>query len=116
MELTTSSQTKKVIKLMTAIAVIGIMSTLCTVVASAVGAGGGAGDADTVNTYTNVMDIILTWVRRAGAAVGLFGAIILALGFKDDDASRKTAGVWTMIAGFAVYGIALGADTFHLFD
>lgn len=116
MKLTTSSQTKKVVKLMTTIAVIGIMSTLCTVVASAVGAGGGAGDAETVATYTNVMDIILTWVRRAGAAVGLFGAIILALGFKNDDADRKTAGVWTMVAGFAVVGIALAVDTFNLFE
>lgn len=111
MKLTTASQTKKYVKIVTAACVIGIVSTLCSIVASA----GGAGDAGTVQTYQNVWDIILTWVRRGGAAVGLFGAIMTALGFKDNDAERRTAGVWTMVAGFGVAGIALAVDTFDLF-
>lgn len=108
-----TSKTKKVIKSMSVLAALAVIFTLCTIGASAAG---GAGDAQTVQTYQNVMDIILVWVRRAGAAVGLFGAIILALGFKDNDPDRKTSGVWTMIAGFAVAGIALAVDTFNLFD
>lgn len=107
-----TSKTQKVIKTLSVMAVMAVMFTLCTICASAAG---GAGDAATVETYENVMDIILTWVRRAGAAVGLFGAIILALGFKDNDPDRKTSGVWTMVAGFAVSGIALAVDTFNLF-
>lgn len=106
---------KKIFKSLSVAAVMAAMFAICTVTASAA-ANGGAGDTQTVQTYQNVMNIILVWVRRAGAAVGLFGAIILALGFKDNDPDRKTSGVWTMIAGFAVAGIALAVDTFNLFD
>lgn len=105
---------KKIFKSLSVAAAMAAMFALCAVTASA--ANGGAGDTQTVQTYQNVMNIILVWVRRAGAAVGLFGAIILALGFKDNDPDRKTSGVWTMIAGFAVAGIALAVDTFNLFD
>lgn len=109
-----TSKTKKVIKSLSVMAVMAAMFTVCTVVASAAGNAQQA-DAAAVGTYETVIDFILVWLRRGGALVGLFGAVILALGFKNDDPDRKTAGVWTMASGFLVCAIAAAADMFNLF-
>ena len=61
------------------------------------------------------MDFILTWIRRIGAAVALFGAIILALALKKDDADQKENGIKTMVAGFVVWAITGAVDMFDLF-
>lgn len=114
----TSSKAKKVLKLMSVMATMTAMFALFTIVASA-----GAGDpstpagTDANAAYHTVMDFVIVWIRRAGAAVGLIGAVMFMLGLKDDgDSSRKTAGLWTMIAGFGVAAVALAADMFHLFE
>ena len=113
----TSSKAKKALKAMSVMMTMAVMCALFTVVASAGAGDPGAADANAVGAYHTVMDFILVWVRRAGAAVGLIGAIMFASGFKDEgDSSRKTAGLWTMIAGFAVAAVALAANMFHLFD
>lgn len=76
--------------------------------------GSGSGTADTA--YSNVMNFIVTWIRRLGAAVALFGGIMLALGFKDNDADSKEKGIKTMIAGFVVWAICAGISMFDLFS
>ena len=77
----------------------------------------GSGDAyDSDTAYQSVIYVILKWVRRLGAAVGLFGAIMLALAFKGNDADGKENGIKVMIAGFLVWAICAGAGLFHLFD
>ena len=76
--------------------------------------GSGSGTADTA--YENVMNFIVTWIRRLGAAVALFGGIMLALGFKDNDADSKEKGIKTMVAGFVVWAICAGIGMFDLFS
>lgn len=76
--------------------------------------GSGSGTADTA--YENVMTFIVTWIRRLGAAVALFGGIMLALGFKDNDADSKEKGIKTMVAGFVVWAICAGIGMFDLFS
>ena len=78
------------------------------------GSASGSGEADTA--YKNVMDVILIWIRRVGAAVALFGGIMLALGIKRDEADQKENGIKTMVAGFVVWAICGAVGLFHLFD
>ncbi len=78
------------------------------------GSASGSGEADTA--YQNVMNVIVTWIRRVGAAVALFGGVMLALGFKNDEATQKENGIKTMVAGFVVWAICGAVGLFHLFD
>lgn len=78
------------------------------------GAASGSGDADTA--YQSVINVILTWIRRIGAAVALFGGIMLALGLKREEADQKENGIKTMVAGFVVWAICGAVGLFHLFD
>ena len=73
----------------------------------------GSSSADTA--YKDVMTFITTWIRRLGAAVALFGAIMLALGLKRDEADQKENGIKTMIAGFVVWAICGALNLFDLF-
>lgn len=86
------------------------------------GAGGGAGahtgksgSSDADSAYQSVMDFIITWVRRIGAAVAFFGGIMLALSLKKHDADQKEDGIKTMVAGFVVWAICFAVDKFDLF-
>ncbi len=78
------------------------------------GAASGSGEAD--EAYQSVMNVIVTWIRRVGAAVALFGGVMLALGFKNDEATQKENGIKTMVAGFVVWAICGAVGLFHLFD
>ena len=82
--------------------------------APAAGAGSGSANADTA--YQSVMNVILTWIRRIGAAVVLFGAVMLGLGLKRDEADQKENGIKTMVGGFVVWAICGSVALFHLFD
>lgn len=83
------------------------------------GAGGGhtgkSGSSDADSAYQSVIDFIITWVRRIGAAVAFFGAIMLALALKKNDADQKEDGIKTMVAGFVVWAICFAVDKFDLF-
>lgn len=83
------------------------------------GAGGGhtgkSGSSDADSAYESVMDFIITWVRRIGAAVAFFGGIMLALALKKNDADQKEDGIKTMVAGFVVWAICFAVDKFDLF-
>lgn len=41
---------------------------------------------------------------------------MLALGFKNDEATQKENGIKTMVAGFVVWAICGAVGLFHLFD
>lgn len=81
------------------------------------GQGGGATSGSTAadTAYKNVMTFILTWIRRLGAAVAIFGAVMLGLALKKDDADQKENGIKTMIAGFVVWAICGAVSLFDLF-
>lgn len=61
------------------------------------GVAGAAPDADQM--WIAVVGAIQKWVNRLGAVVMLIGGIMFGLGWQRDDASAKSAGVTTMIAG-----------------
>lgn len=75
--------------------------------------GSGNNTADTA--YTSVVSFFLTWIRRVGALVAIIGAVMFGLAIKNNDAEQKQQGILTMIAGFVVWAICLGASMFDLF-
>jgi hypothetical protein len=85
------------------------------VAAAAPPAGGGSGSATADIAYQNVVNFFLVWIRRVGALVALIGGIMFGLSVKNNDGEQKQAGILTMVAGFIVFAIALGADMFDLF-
>lgn len=81
----------------------------------AAGGGGGSGSATADSAYQSVVNFFLVWIRRVGALVALIGGIMFGLSVKNNDGEQKQAGILTMVAGFIVFAIALGADMFDLF-
>lgn len=81
----------------------------------AAGGGSGSGSATADTAYQNVVNFFLVWIRRVGALVALIGGIMFGLSVKNNDGEQKQAGILTMVAGFIVFAIALGADMFDLF-
>ena len=81
----------------------------------AAGGGSGSGSATADSAYQKVVNFFLVWIRRVGALVALIGGIMFGLSVKNNDGEQKQAGILTMVAGFIVFAIALGADMFDLF-
>ena len=75
-----------------------------------------SGSSTADSAYENTMDFIITWIRRLGAAVALFGGIMLGLALKNNEADQKENGIKTMIAGFVVFAICGAVDMFDLFS
>ncbi len=75
-----------------------------------------SGSAAADSAYESTMDFILTWVRRVGAAVALFGVIMLALALKKKDPDSKEDAIWAMVAGFVVWAVVGAADMFDLYS
>jgi hypothetical protein len=78
--------------------------------------GSKSGSSTADSAYENTMDFIITWIRRLGAAVALFGGIMLGLALKNNEADQKENGIKTMIAGFVVFAICGAVDMFDLFS
>ncbi|HOA00020.1 hypothetical protein [Ruminococcus sp.] len=78
--------------------------------------GSKSGSSTADSAYENIMDFIITWIRRLGAAVALFGGIMLGLALKNNEADQKENGIKTMIAGFVVFAICGAVDMFDLFS
>ena len=68
------------------------------------------------SAYESTLDHFLTWVRRVGAAVAIFGAFAFALALKKKDPDSKEEAIWTMAAGFVVWSIVGAADMFNLYQ
>ncbi|WP_295068651.1 hypothetical protein [Ruminococcus sp.] len=78
------------------------------------GSKSGSSSADAA--YENTMDFIITWIRRVGAAIALFGGFMLALGLKNNEPEPKERGIMAMVAGFVVWAICGAVDMFDLFS
>ncbi len=74
-----------------------------------------SGSKSADSAYFKVVNFILVWLRRAGFFVALIGAVMLGFAIKGNDADGKERGVLTMIAGFLVAAICIGANMFDLF-
>lgn len=72
---------------------------------TAVYASGGSG-ADTTKIDTIINDVIVPWVQKLGLVIGFVGAIMFALGWRNDDADSKSRGIQTLISGFMAWGVA----------
>lgn len=64
--------------------------------------------------WNTLEEILTTWVARLGGVVIFIGAIMFALGWKDDDAAAKSRGVQTIISGAIVMAVAGMASLFFL--
>lgn len=105
--------------------VVFAMITLicCPVLATddpAVEEGGDASDLETAIDMGHqridvVIQWIVGWVAKIGLVVAFFGGIQVALGFMNDDADSKVAGMKTLAAGFMVYGICAAANSLFFF-
>jgi hypothetical protein len=91
---------------------------------AATGGGGGGGgfggnpaapNADADELFSGGMNLIAVWVGRAGIAMIFFGLIGLGWGMKDDDSTKKQAGIMGMIAGAVVLAVTGALDLFGIF-
>ena len=101
--------------LMPCSAAVAFPHTFIVAAAAPPAGGGGSGSATADTAYQNVVNFFLVWIRRVGALVALIGGIMFGLSVKSNDSEQKQAGILTMVAGFIVFAIALGADMFDLF-
>ncbi|WP_433946997.1 hypothetical protein [Paenibacillus sp. SN-8-1] len=67
-----------------------------------------------MDKFDSIIGVIATWLGRIGLVVAFFGAVQLALGFKQDDADGKVRGMKTLAAGFLVFGITQSLSLFGL--
>lgn len=84
--------------------------------AAAGGSAAPSGSATADSAYQSVINFFLVWIRRVGALVALIGGIMFGLAVKANDPDQKERGILTMVAGFIVFAIALGANMFDLFS
>lgn len=93
---------------------VGIKSICIAVVLMLVATSAYAADPVGMDKLDGVIDVIATWLGRIGLIVAFFGAVQLALGFKNDDADGKVRGMKTLASGFLVYGITMSLPLFGL--
>lgn len=62
--------------------------------------------------WTDVSNLMKTWVTRLGAVVMFVGGVMFGLGWKSDDAEQKSRGVSTIVAGGIVCAVAQAAANF----
>lgn len=66
--------------------------------------------------YQNIINFFIKWFRRIGVLVAFVGGIMFALAIKNNDAEQKQQGLMTLVAGFAVAALCVGASMFNLFE
>lgn len=62
--------------------------------------------------WDTIIGFVTPWITRLGGVVILIGAIEFGLAWKDDDATGKTKGMRTIIAGCIVFAVGLSSDIF----
>ena len=77
---------------------------------------GGMSNDTADSAYQNVVEFIIKWLKRAGFLLGFFGAAMLLMAMKNDDADGKQRGLLTMIAGFGLAALCIAAGMFNLFS
>lgn len=69
-------------------------------------------EATATTEFQSILTFIGRWIRRAGAAGMLFGAIMTALSIKDQNPATKANGVKYMAVGGMIWAIATIINTF----
>lgn len=87
------------------------MVMLCVVPMTAFATSGGDVGEE---LWTEVVNLLVKWVRRIGGAIAFVGAVTLGLGMKSQDAEQKQSGLNTIAAGLIVIGICSIALRFLL--
>lgn len=77
---------------------------------------GGVSNGTADSAYQSVVEFIIKWLKRAGFLLGFFGAAMLFMAMKNEDADGKQRGLLTLIAGFGLAALCIGADMFDLFS
>lgn len=57
--------------------------------------------------FNKTIDFIAGWINKFGFAIAFIGAVMFAMGFRNDDAEGKTRGLRTLVAGFIVAAVAM---------
>lgn len=73
-----------------------------------VAADAGAADAK----WDTIVGFITPWITKIGGLILLFGAVELAVAFKDDNADKKTSSIRFVVAGLIVIAVGLSSDLF----
>ena len=81
------------------------VTLLATNVCFALAEGAGNALTDPKTAVVDIVDNIIVWVAIAGAILGLWGGISLAMAIKDEDAQRKNQSVLALIAGIALVAL-----------
>lgn len=81
---------------------------LCMVMTASFCFAGSGADA----LWNTIAGLIETWVTRLGGVVFFVGGVLFGLGWKDNDASQKSTGINTMIAGGIIMAVAALTSTF----
>lgn len=66
-----------------------------------------AAPTDPDATFNSTIDFIAGWINKFGFGIAFIGAVMFALGFRNDDAEGKTKGLRTLIAGFIVAAVGM---------
>lgn len=78
-----------------------------------VAADAGAADAGAADAkWDTIVGFITPWITRIGGLILLFGAVELAIAFKDDNADKKTSSIRFVVAGLIVIAVGLSSDLF----
>ena len=109
-KLTAEQRERKTMRAVNRIAV-GIMAVSMAVSSMTVTAFA-AGGSEGVDTFNTVVEFIVDWVARLGLVIGFIGAVLFAMGFKDDSADGKTRGLMCLASGFIVFAVAKAYDMF----
>ena len=104
------TKSKKFAKIFVTIATTAIMMAIFGLVCFAAGEEGFNADS----AWDNVLGFFVKWFERIGMAVGFIGGIMFAFAIKNDVADRKQTGLVTMVSGFVVFALCVGARMFGL--
>lgn len=63
-------------------------------------------NANTAPLDNIITTIVVPWVQRLGMVIAFIGAIMFALGWRNDDADSKARGISTLVSGFMASGVA----------
>ena len=92
------------------------VAAIPSIIPNVPGASGGMTHNNADSAYTNVVNFIVKWLKRAGLLIAFFGAGMLLLAVKNEDADGKQRGALTLIAGFGLAALCQGVDMFNLLE
>lgn len=93
---------------------IGVFICLTLMVLMVTGVVGAeeAAKADADELWKNMINLIEKWVTRLGGVVMIIGGIMFGLGWQREDASAKSNGITTLMAGAIVIAVVQLISTF----